>query len=208
MAFSKSHKLSHYGSCIQLLKMYRLRSKSPGEQEHPRLEGWEFKNSLTERKHGTVIFLTLRQWTKASTKPDFCFLLSLMATFDLESVSDLGLHLSKELLRVLVEPALLATKQYQDWNNTLKQHKTLKRNLEPIPVTHTCSLPVFKLWILIKQDHQWNPTPKEEKPWTVYLCWWARKEWICLGCVEGVKRGKRLEGSGKGGVGKLIRWDQ
>ena len=122
-----------------------------------------------------------------------------------ESVSDLGLHLSKELLRVLVEPALLATKQYQDWNNTLKQHKTLKRNLEPIPVTHTCSLPVFKLWILIKQDHQWNPTPKEEKPWTVYLCWWARKEWICLGCVEGVKRGKRLEGSGKGYDG-ISRW--
>ena len=39
--------------------------------------GWEFENFLTERKHGTVIFLTLRQCTAASTKPDFCFLLSL-----------------------------------------------------------------------------------------------------------------------------------
>ena len=67
---------------IQLFKMYRLSCKSPGEQKHPRLEGWEFKNSLTEKKHGTVIFLTLRQWTAASTKPDFCFLLSLMATCD------------------------------------------------------------------------------------------------------------------------------
>ena len=53
---------------------------------------WEFNNSLTERKHGAVIFLTLRQCTTASTKPGFCFLLSLnvkntvqvwrMATFD------------------------------------------------------------------------------------------------------------------------------
>ena len=51
-----------------------------------------------------------------------------------ESVSDLGLHLSKELLSgVLVEPALLATKQYQAWNNTLKQHKTLKRNPRTYP---------------------------------------------------------------------------
>ena len=67
---------------IQLLTMYRLSCTSPGEQEHPWLAGWEFKNSLSEKKHGTVIFLTLRQCTTASTKPDFCFLLSLMATFD------------------------------------------------------------------------------------------------------------------------------
>ena len=53
---------------------------------------WEFDNSLTEGKHGDVIFQTLRQCTTASTKPGFCFLLSLnvkntvqvwrMATFD------------------------------------------------------------------------------------------------------------------------------
>ena len=55
-----------------------------------------------------------------------------------ESVSDLGLHLSEELLTVLVEPALLATKQYQAWNNTLKQYKTLKRNPRTFP-RHTCS---------------------------------------------------------------------
>ena len=57
--------------------MYRLSCKSLGEQEHPRLKGVRIKNSLTERKHGTVIFLTLRQCTAASTKPDFSFLLSL-----------------------------------------------------------------------------------------------------------------------------------
>ena len=67
---------------IQLLKMYRLSCKSPGEQEHPRLEGWEFKNSLTEKKARDRNLLTLRHCTTASTKPDFCFLLSLMATFD------------------------------------------------------------------------------------------------------------------------------
>ena len=59
----------------------------------------------------------------------------------MESVSDLGLHVSEELLTVLVEPALLATKQYQ--NNTLKQHKTLKRNPRTYP-RHACSFPVFK----------------------------------------------------------------
>ena len=69
--------------------MYRVSSKSLEEQKHPILEGCEFY-SLTERKHGIVIFLTLRL-TAASTKPDFCFLLTLivkntvhwaMATFD------------------------------------------------------------------------------------------------------------------------------
>ena len=38
---------------------------------------WEFNNSLTERKQGAVIFLTLKQCTAVSTKPGFCFLLSL-----------------------------------------------------------------------------------------------------------------------------------
>ena len=131
-----------------------------------------------------------------------------------ESVSDLGLHLSEELLTVLVEPALLATKQYKARNDTLKQRKTLKRNPRTFP-RHTHMLfsgfSKYGYWSNqepIKQDHQWNPTPKGEKPWTVYLHWWARKEWIFRGCVAGVKSGKGLEGSGEGGVGRLIRWDQ
>ena len=57
--------------------MYRLGSNSLGKQERRRLEEVRIRNSLTERKHGTVIFLTLRQYTAASTKPEFCFLLSL-----------------------------------------------------------------------------------------------------------------------------------
>ena len=45
---------------IPLLKMYQLSSKSLEEQKHPRLKGCELYYSLTERKHGIVIFLTLR----------------------------------------------------------------------------------------------------------------------------------------------------
>ena len=63
---------------IPLLKMYRLSTKSLEEQKHPRLKGCEFYYSLTERKHGIVIFLTMRL-TAASTKPDFCFLQTLIA---------------------------------------------------------------------------------------------------------------------------------
>ena len=37
---------------IQLLKMYRLGSNSPGEQEHPRQEEVRIRNSLTKRKQG------------------------------------------------------------------------------------------------------------------------------------------------------------
>ena len=55
--------------------MYRVSSKSLEEQNHPRLEG--VRISLTERKQRIVIFLTLRL-TAASTKPDFCFLLTLI----------------------------------------------------------------------------------------------------------------------------------
>ena len=57
--------------------MYRVRSKSLEEQKNPRLEGNEFYYSLTERKHGIVIFLTLRL-TAASAKPEFRFLLTLI----------------------------------------------------------------------------------------------------------------------------------
>ena len=63
-------KPSHVSSLndIQLLKMYRLSSKSLGEQEHPRLERrWEF----------TKFSWVLGQCSAANTKPDFCFLLSL-----------------------------------------------------------------------------------------------------------------------------------
>ena len=57
--------------------MYQVSSKSLEEQKHPRLEGVRILLSLTERNHEIVIFLTLRL-AAASTKPDFCFLLTLI----------------------------------------------------------------------------------------------------------------------------------
>ena len=78
----------------------------------PDWRGWELNNSLTERKHGTVIFLSLRL-IASSTKPDFFS--SLLTLNDkntvhlgdghvwlqlVESFSYLGLRLSEELLRV------------------------------------------------------------------------------------------------------------
>ena len=53
------------------------RATNPWKNKNiPDWRGCEFY-SLTERKHGIVIFLTLRL-TAASTKPDFCFLLTLI----------------------------------------------------------------------------------------------------------------------------------
>ena len=64
--------------------------------------------SLTQRKHGIVIFLALRL-TEASTKPDFCFLLTLIVKNAVHlddgdiwlqlvvSVSNLGLRLSERV---------------------------------------------------------------------------------------------------------------
>ena len=51
-----------------------MSSKSLEEQEDWRGGGFYF--SLTERKHGTVIFLTLRQCIQHKTY--FCFLLTLI----------------------------------------------------------------------------------------------------------------------------------
>ena len=95
--------------------MYRVCSKSLEEQNHSRLGGGGggVNYSLTQRKHGIVIFLALRL-TEASTKPDFCFLLTLIVEnavhldgdiwLQLElvaSFSNLGLRLS-ERVKVLL----------------------------------------------------------------------------------------------------------
>ena len=135
-----------------------MSSKSLEEQKHPRLKGGEFYFSLTERKHGTVIFLTLRHCIQHKTY--FCFLLTLNVKSTLhlddgnirlqlvESFSNFGLHLSEELL---IMRAVLATKQSR--TNKSSIYKTLKKvTLHPIPVKYLLRL--FKISILIKQNHE------------------------------------------------------
>ena len=152
--------------------MYRVSSKSLEEQKHPRLKGGEFYFSLTERKHGTVIFLTLRHCIQHKTY--FCFLLTLIVKNTLhlvdgnirlqlvESFSNFGLHLSEELL---ITRAVLASKQ--SWTILYKRSTNLEKvTLEPIPVKYLLRL--FKISILIKQNHEWVPTPGREKPRAFY----------------------------------------
>ena len=95
--------------------MYRVSSKSLKEQKHPRLERVRILLFFNRKKSWNHDFQDSFRLTAASTKPDFCFFLTLIVknTVHLgdgdiwlqlvESFSNLGLRLSEELFTV--EPA-------------------------------------------------------------------------------------------------------
>ena len=90
-----------------------------------------------------------------------------------------------------------ASTRYWLPNNTLKKHKALKRNARTHPLFR-----FFKTSILMKQisSKSFHPTPlrPSSKTPSCLPYWGARKARICVLCVAGVKRSKRLEGRGAG----------
>ena len=143
----------------------------------------------------------------ASTKPDFGFLLTLnvknmmyLGDGDIwlelvESFSNLGLHFSRELLTV--EPARRGTGHQTILKSS---NKALKSNARTHPSSrHTSSL------VLIKQNHQWVPTPGGRKTPSCLLSdehgkW--KFVWLHSKRQQGLGIGRR-----EGGVGNLIPGD-
>ena len=112
----------------------------------------------------------------------FCFLLTLnvknmvhLGDGDIwlklvESFTNLGLHLPEELLPV--EPA-----RGTGYQTILKS--SIKSNARTHP-SHTHLLRLFKTSILIKQNHQWVPTPGGEKLLTELFTYWQESILSCL----------------------------
>ena len=112
----------------------------------------------------------------------FCFLLTLnvknmvhLGDGDIwlklvESFTNLGLHLPEELLPV--EPA-------RDTGYQTILLSSIKSNARTHP-SHTHLLRLFKISILIKQNHQWVPTPGGEKLRAELFTYWQESILSCL----------------------------
>ena len=182
---------------IQLLKMYRLSSKSLGEQEHPRLERWwefiKFSGVLGSAVQPTQnqIFASSFRWTLKIR----C--ICAMATFDYNWWNPSVIWGCIYLRNCLqMEPSRGTGLP----NDTLKQYKALKRNashnLSPSHIFSGCLRNRYCLNRTINSESSCLLTDEHGK--------W-KFDWSAQQASKGVSD---WEEAGRGGWFDLIPWDK